>query len=293
MGKCLFRFTKITTLLIATFIMATSAHSQVIHPYFQIGEVKSEIINMGTEPVSNEMLSIARESYLEHSKYKKELIDGITVIDPMAIADLLLKVWDIIVANKPVVNIEYKNATALPNLAKDDWRALTGWKPERVVLYKLSIKNIYGTTVVDFKYQLKLLAGGGVKGKGLYVASARVLPDAKVLWGYNLDVSVNVPAVVNTGTEEDPHAAIYIDVTSRVSNTFKNQTQSQSYLLQGDGLIKNQTTGEVYFEPFVTIPQTTVTVTATSTDTNTNSATGTFTSTQTQTGTATSAHPWF
>ena len=168
-------------------------------------------------------------------------------VDPMAIVDIFLKLWQIVKDGAPVVNAQYKNVTALPNLAENNWTALTGWKKERVLTFSVYTENLYGIKTVDLEYQVKLLSGGGVKGRGQYIASARVVPTkVEVLWGYNLDVTVEVPSVLNLSTTEDPLAAINLDVNYRISTILKSSSESNSYQLRGDGMMISN--GKVLYE---------------------------------------------
>lgn len=168
--------------------------------------------------------------------------------DPMAIADLLVKLWDIVEENKPVVHVESKTANALPNISQNNWTALTGWKPEHGVTFSLEIKNGYGMTVVGLDYKLNLLSNGSYKGKGKYIASAQVLPKkVTVLWAYNLNVEVEVVSIVNMGTEENPIAGITLSVTYTYGNVFWSETNSNRYLVEGTGKIRDLDSGRQYF----------------------------------------------
>ena len=166
----------------------------------------------------------------------------------LAIADLALKVWQIIVDNRAVANVETLSTSALPKVVHQDWESMTGWKPERTVKFKLAVTNLLGMNVVEMDYSVRLLFGGSVGGKGLYIASAQVIPDkVNVLWGYNLEVTVNAAAVYNIGTVRSPVAAIDLDVNYHYGNPFGSASGSNRYLVRGDGLMKDQTNGKTYF----------------------------------------------
>ena len=169
--------------------------------------------------------------------------------DPMSIAEFALKVWEIIQDNKAVLNVSTVNVKALPYLAKDHWEALTGWKPEHGVEYSLEIKNLYGITVVDLNYEVRLIYGGSVKGAGRYIASARVVPKSvNVLWGFNLDVSIQEVAVQNLRTEANPFASIVLEVGMNYGSIMKRTSETMTYRLNADGEIHDLTTGNVFFK---------------------------------------------
>ena len=166
----------------------------------------------------------------------------------LGIADILIKVWDIIEDNQPVVDINTKSAAALPNIAQSDWTKLTGWKTPRSVEFELDIQNLYGMHVVHTKYKVTNQYGGNIKGKGKYIASTQVLPTlVSVLWGFNLKETVDVISVVNAGTEANPTAEVTLSVTQTWGNPFTSQTSSTRYMVTGDGQIENLETGEQYF----------------------------------------------
>jgi hypothetical protein len=248
---------QVTALIASTLLIQTLSYAQSVDhtdnqrdPYFQISQVTSVVKEQRERKVSDQTLEQARVDFLaQNENYSTSGLEKEMALDPMAIADILFKVWDIVVANKPVVTVNLKNASALPNLAENHWERLSGWKHERSITYQMQVTNGYGIKVIDLEYRVKLLFGGGVRGKGRYIASARVTPTKiDVQWGYNLDVGVTVPAVVNMGTEDDPLAAIYLDVTYKIHNILRSTSEGQSYLLQGDGMLMNTKTDEVYYE---------------------------------------------
>lgn len=168
--------------------------------------------------------------------------------DPLSIAGIALKIWDIVQDNRAVLNVESLNVKALPVLAKDRWEALTGWKPEHGVEYTLELSNFYGITVVKMKYEVNLIYGGNVRGVGRYIASARVIPrHIDVLWGFGLDVKVRETAVQNLGTEKNPFASIKLDVSIGYGSILRQMSDTISYQLDADGAIHDLTGGKSYF----------------------------------------------
>jgi|GEM_PF-1175855 len=229
-------------------------------PYFQIGEVTTTVEEISDSPITPALLQRAHQDFLQQRlSFHPERLShsstpslsesaSVAAVDPMAIADILLKLWDIVVDNKPVVNVAVKSANALPNLAQNNWEKLTGWQDERSVIYSMTTKNLYGMKVIQLEYRLSLIYGGGVDGQGRYIASARVVPTkVDVLWGYNLDVNVSIPSIVNMGSKDDPLAGIYVDVNYKVHNILRSDSEGQTYYLQGDGLMKDTKSGQTFF----------------------------------------------
>lgn len=221
-------------------------------PYYQLTEISREPVSVSTERVDLNTLKIAPKN--PTLLFQTESFNA-AAVSPWLIAQALFKVWDIVVENKPVVNIESKSVSALPVGADYHWSRLTGWMPERVVRQKLTIKNLYRMKTIEMEYAIRLMYGGGYRGRGQYIASARVVPyNVKVLWAYNMDVKVEVASVTNVGREDDPNAAIVLEIVWKVRTLAKRDEWKEQYLLQGDGFFRNQQTGEVYFEAKEHIP---------------------------------------
>jgi hypothetical protein len=111
-------------------------------------------------------------------------------------------------------------------------------------------QNLFKQKVVELEYMVKYVYGGSLRGHGRYLASARIIPtNITVLWGYQLNVTVEVPTVFNLNTEEDPLAALHMDVIWSVSSMLKKDSQSSSYQFQGDGKLIDLKTEEVLVDP--------------------------------------------
>lgn len=167
------------------------------------------------------------------------------------IVSTFVKVWDIVKENRPVVGMDTdKFATALPEIAYTDWKAVGGWKPERNILVSTSYINLYGWEVVRFDYQVKLLFGGNVRGRGLYIASARIVPTkVDVAWGYTLNVVASAPTVLNIRTPENPLAMIQLVIKYTIATILKEDTTTDTYQVQGDGKIVDTKKNKVLLSP--------------------------------------------
>jgi hypothetical protein len=235
---------------------AESANPLASDPYYQIGKVQTEAVLTQPQESNAESLALAQNNFTLQfnglENFSNQASTNFFTAGPLDIAQLLVNVWQLVQDNKPVVDVQNLSASALPNIAKNNWVALTGWQPERQLTYHLTVQNGYNMTVIDLTYQVNLLFGGSYQGKGRYVASAQVLPtNVKVLWGFDLDLTASAPTIINIGTQADPLASIKLDVTYQLKSLFKNQTTTATYLLQGDGLMKNASTGKVYYSAMV------------------------------------------
>jgi hypothetical protein len=148
------------------------------------------------------------------------------------------KVWNVIDAGKPVVNLQYDVATALPKGAKC-WLDLQQWEAPKSAAFVVSYKNIYGVELVYLKYRVLYLAGGNARGVGKYVGYAAVQPaDVRVSWGYSLDVKAAATAIYNQGTEKSPVGGLQLQITWNLKSVFQNFTQTQVYSINGLGQLK-------------------------------------------------------
>jgi len=218
-------------------------------PFYQVSSITIKVKKMKPVRVSESRLEDLHREFTQEY-FSKGLHLNEQSQDPMSIADIALKVWDVIQQNKAVLNVSTQNVKALPFLAKDHWESLTGWKPEHGVQYSLILKNLYGIKVVELVYDVRLIYGGSVRGVGKYIASARVVPKfIDVLWGFNLDVSAREVAIQNLRTESNPFASIVLEVGLSYGSILEKTSETVTYRLNADGEIQDLTTGNSYFKP--------------------------------------------
>ena len=148
------------------------------------------------------------------------------------------KVWDIVKEGAPVVETEINRASALP-AGVDCWMELSGWQTPKSQLYRVTYKNLYGITVVDFKFRVIFSYGADVNGKGRYIANATIMPaDLHVTWGYNFNAQVHIPLVFNAGTKEAPIAGMQLEVKWNISTPFNYKEKSEVFYITGDGQLQ-------------------------------------------------------
>jgi hypothetical protein len=153
------------------------------------------------------------------------------------ILNLGQRLWAIVEANRPVVDVGNSYASALPG-GLERWTDLTGWSPPKGVIYRLTAKNLYGMSMVDVRFSVQRTYGGSFHGKGKYLTAVTVLPlSVDVGSGYRFDLGAAVPdsSVVNVGTPEDPIAAMTPVLTWRVRTVLKDSQGRAMYYVRGDG----------------------------------------------------------
>lgn len=216
--------------------------------YFTIGSV--EVAPVLEQKFSNQLNSQAVGSVdcsaLNVNK-NFSLIDGLkdvkNPLDPINEFEMKLdqvinigkKIWAIVKAGEPVVNIRADVATAMPTGA-GCWTDLQGWSRPQSQSWGVSYKNLYGIEVVKHVYRISYLPGGSVNGTGKYIGYATVLPvEVNVAWGYKFSSDAQVPTVFNMGTSASPKAGMQVNVNWKVETVLKKTESTDSYFVSGTG----------------------------------------------------------
>jgi hypothetical protein len=159
--------------------------------------------------------------------------------DPLVVLDRILnlatKIWKIIEANKPVVDVKTTYANALPQ-GITHWSQMGGWRPPVGTIYGFRANNGYGVKVIDVRYQVIRHVGGSYKGKGQYLNGVAIEPlrvDAS--WGYTFKMGAEATSVANVGTSEDPIASMLLKLGWSITTVVKASQGTSIYHLQGDG----------------------------------------------------------
>lgn len=149
------------------------------------------------------------------------------------------KIWTVVDAGRPVVNVQSYTANALPKGLKC-WSDLTGWQTPRSKVYRVEYENALGATVVDFAYRVTYTAGGSVNGQGQYITNATIMPaELDVSWGYTFNANAEVPSVFNTGTHEEPVAGMQMNMKWSVDTVLDHAQQAESYYIGGNNILKH------------------------------------------------------
>ena len=150
------------------------------------------------------------------------------------IVNLGKKMWALVENNKPVVNVNYMYANALPKGVRSS-EELDNFSELQHVSYRVYGQNLYGMNVYDLTYSLVHRYGGSYQGRGKFLDSVAVVPSRlEVLWGYNVNYNVEKVSVVNTGTRENPVGAILLETNFKVSTVIKSSESHSVYDFRGD-----------------------------------------------------------
>lgn len=156
-------------------------------------------------------------------------------IDLEKIISIGEKIWKIVEANKPVVNVKTNTVSALPR-GIVCWSDLDGWKAPKTRSFEVKYKNYFDMEVVKFRFRLQFTHGGGYDGLGKYLANVTVLPaELNVIWGYKFNADVEILPAVNIGSSKNPVAGLELNLKWTIATPMKETQNSFHMFVQGDG----------------------------------------------------------
>ena len=162
-------------------------------------------------------------------------------LDPLKkIVNYAMKIYKIIMKNRPVVNIETDYSNAVPE-AVTHWTQLTGWQGPESKLYTFKADNIGGLPAVNAVYKVHYAWGANFQGKGKYLTGVTIEPvTITTAWGCKLDVDADVAdeTIVNAGTEEAPVAQMDVKLKWHLKTFTQNITRESVYRVRGDGALQ-------------------------------------------------------
>lgn len=166
----------------------------------------------------------------------RELGELLTIIEGMqAIGE---KVWPLVKAGEPVVNVNLTPLSVLPTQVKDldTFYQMEGWSDPESLHYKVTYKNLYGMTVVEFTYGVHFQYGGKHEDSGRYLTNVQLTPvEVYVMWGFNFEASSKLVGITNVGTREAPVAAATVQLNYKSSTVFTESQSSYNYYFTGEG----------------------------------------------------------
>lgn len=219
--------------------------SATVFAQANINEKYYEVTTSQTKEVSTEVLDL--KTVMDMSQNCTQSISGPSLsggpFDDVELAlDQIInigkKIWNIVVAGKPVMNYKTDIATAMPQGVKC-WLDLSNWQAPISKTYSYTAKNAFGMDVVKFNYRVIFVYGGGVNGQGQYIGYATTQPvDMVVQWGFKLNAVGSVPTVFNTGSKNDPVGGMQMNMNYRIESPMTTIEQSQAYFISGKGEFK-------------------------------------------------------
>lgn len=148
------------------------------------------------------------------------------------------KVLQLIAEGRPVTNIQNQSVSVIPS-GLSTWQQLNGWQPPVTKVYSVSVQNLMGMTVIDMRIKVSANWGGGLDGRGKFLANVTMVPSSVyVMWGFTCNVWADHQDPVNVGASDNPVAGLGFDIRWQWGNVVNMQTGTQDYFVSGDGVIK-------------------------------------------------------
>ncbi|MEI7529024.1 MAG: hypothetical protein WCK76_08760 [Elusimicrobiota bacterium] len=156
---------------------------------------------------------------------------------PGSIVNIAQKLWTLVEKNYPVSDIKINYASAMPE-GVTGCHQLAGWQKPKAYLVTYTAENPYGMKTVTLSYRLIYTYGGSYNGKGRYLNGVGIeLENVDVYFGYKLLAEAAVPdsTIVNTGTHDDPIAALQLKVTFKISTAVYERVGASIFYIDGNG----------------------------------------------------------
>lgn len=206
---------------------------------FQISDVQmTEVVPTAAELYSDAITPKARQPRLSDVKVPDANAFTIGGIEWSTLVTIGEKLIEIIKAGAPVVNIKRDVVSVVPQ-GITSWEQLSGWNVPVTKVYEVKATNGWGSDVVKVRLKVSAMTGGGIDGRGQYVANVTIVPtEIVVQWGFSLDVwSENRPPM-NMGSLAQPVAGLGFDVRYKVKSMFTEKNGTQDYFITGAGLLQ-------------------------------------------------------
>ncbi len=226
-----------------TFNVMASEHSFKIDakqdPYFQIKKMRLEEI---VESKNGPQTRLLMEQDKTASQEEAFQFSGGELGEVLAMADQIIafgeKIYKIVEAGRPVVNLNYAPVQVLPKVAGRtiDPMDLEYWSFPKAKKYRITYVNGFNMDVVDFTYTVQFSYNGSYNGKGKYISNAEITPEhVSVAWGYTFNANMKVVGITNRGSKVNPLAAATMQISYNVSTVIKEDRNNVTYYVMGDG----------------------------------------------------------
>lgn len=154
------------------------------------------------------------------------------------------KVWPIIDAGRPVINTSgvQSSLSILPRIegTRSELHSMANWSAPKVISYRVSYKNYFGSEVIGFTYTVFFQYNGSLQGKGKYITSLKAqASNISASWGFDFDVTSELVSVANVGTDADPVASAILQVGYKARGLLNEQQSVHSFYVDGNGTMKS------------------------------------------------------
>lgn len=151
-------------------------------------------------------------------------------------------VYRLVIKGKPSNTSSYTPISVIPrvNGIAVDMLDTEGWSSPVKRTYQIDYENLYGITVVSFRYSIIYSYNGSYDGKGSYLTSVQIVPETvRTLFGFDFTAQMKLGGIQNQGTRANPIAAATILMEYTVSSIMVANNQVDSYFITGRGGFKS------------------------------------------------------
>jgi hypothetical protein len=237
--------------LAAVGLLATTAHAAVDANYYQIKRIvikelqDSDKAKYMDEKVGNFTEGCNAANTPNVTPIKPDVgnqnpLNPIDYIDVVVdkIINIGKKIWAIVDAGRPVVNVKVDTANALPAGVKC-WDELEGWQAPTSKLYQVTYENGFGNPAITYAFRVSFISGGSYKGQGHFLTLATIQPaKIDVSWGFNFDAVATIPMVFNQGSKADPLAGMQLAMNWKIRSVLQELQQAENFFVNGTGTLQ-------------------------------------------------------
>ncbi|EQC44207.1 hypothetical protein [Bacteriovorax sp. Seq25_V] len=196
-------------------------------PYFEISEI--QVKELPPLKANHEALDEQKVDL----KQIAMVIDGIIAIGK--------KIWPIIEAGKPVVDVNMgQGVSVIPFKKGDDLNAtfmdMENWSAPVAKRYNVTYKNGFGAKVISFDYTVMFQHSGSFEEKGKYLTGVNVVAsNISVAWGFDFKASTELVQISNHGSKDDRVAGATFKVNYTAETVFKTIQSADTFHVMGNG----------------------------------------------------------
>ncbi len=199
--------------------------------YYSISEITVEEVEVGDELVWAS----------QYKGFDKSLGEVIMVVDKLIA--LGKKIWPIVEAGKPVINVNMNSPISVLPKNLDgglvQFYDMDSWSMPIAKTYKVNFKNGFGSSVINFDYTVNFQWGGKYEDKGAYITGLNVqASNVSVSWGFDFDANSELVSIVNHGSKDSPVAGAAIRVNYKAKSVLREIQTSESFHVTGNGQVQ-------------------------------------------------------
>ena len=148
------------------------------------------------------------------------------------------EVYKLVVKGRPANVTSYSPMSVIPKVNGEavDLLETENWKAPKKKTYEVNYRNLYGISVVTFRYSIIYSYNGSYSGKGAYLTSVQIVPEfVNTLFGFNFSATMKLGGIQNQGTRENPIAGATLLIEYVVSSILVANNSVDSFFISGNG----------------------------------------------------------